>query len=155
MRFSNIVVGLDGSSMSRHALVTALDLAGPDTRLTAVSVEENLPHYAAIRGEVDENKRAADEFFAALAREAVALAREYGVTLEHRILRGHAAVALVEYAREKGADLIVIGQSGHSGVWGTFLGTTADKIIRHAPCSVLVVRPDHGRDHRETSRGGG
>jgi nucleotide-binding universal stress UspA family protein len=141
MMFSNIVVGLDGSPPSRQALVAALNLAGPDTRLTVVSVEEDLPHYVAMRGEFDENKRAADEFFARLGREAVALAGQYGRTIEHRILVGHAALALVEYAREHKADLIVIGHSGHSGIWGTFLGTTADKIMRHAPCSVLVVRP--------------
>jgi nucleotide-binding universal stress UspA family protein len=57
------------------------------------------------------------------------------------LLRGHAAQRVVEFARKEGADLIVIGHSGHSSVWGTFLGTTADKIVRHAACSVLVVRP--------------
>jgi nucleotide-binding universal stress UspA family protein len=141
MKFANIVVGLDGSPLSRQALVAAFELAEPETRVTAVSVEENLPHYVAMRGEFDENKRAADEFFIKLGQEAVALGKQYGLAVEHQILMGHAAMTLVEYARDHGADLIVIGQSGHSGIWGSFLGTTADKLVRHAPCSVLVVRP--------------
>jgi hypothetical protein len=39
-----------------------------------------------------------------------------------------------------GADLVVIGHSGLSGVWGLFLGTTAEKVSRHAACSVRIVR---------------
>jgi hypothetical protein len=35
---------------------------------------------------------------------------------------------------------VVIGHTGHSGVWGLFLGTTAEKVSRHAACSVLIVR---------------
>lgn len=45
-----------------------------------------------------------------------------------------------QYALEVGADLLIIGHSGHSGIWGRLLGTTADKVVDHAPCSVLVVR---------------
>lgn len=53
---------------------------------------------------------------------------------------GNVAKSIVEYAATGAFDLLVIGQTGQSGVWGTFLGTTADKVVRHAPCSVLVVR---------------
>jgi nucleotide-binding universal stress UspA family protein len=146
MSFSRVVVGLDGSVQSRQALLAAFDLVGPAGVVLAVSVEENLPRYAAVRGEVDEAKLAADEFFGRLGEEAEAAAKEYGCKLERKLLRGHAAQQIVDYARQANADLIVLGHSGHSGVWGTFLGTTADKIVRHAPCSVLVVRPKQERD---------
>jgi len=53
---------------------------------------------------------------------------------------GHAGQVLPHYALEVGADLLIIGHSGHSGIWGRLLGTTADKVVDHAPCSVLVVR---------------
>lgn len=43
------------------------------------------------------------------------------------------------YAREKNASVIVIGTHGHS-VLDTLLGTTAARVVNHAPCSVLVVR---------------
>jgi nucleotide-binding universal stress UspA family protein len=146
MSFSRVVVGLDGSVQSRQALLAAFDLADAAGAIFAVSVEEDLPHYAAMRGEVDEAKQAADEFFAKLGEEAESAAKDYGRTIERRLLRGHAAQQIVDFARQANADLIILGQSGHSGVWGTFLGTTADKIVRHAPCSVLVVRPKQERD---------
>lgn len=140
MSFSRVVVGLDGSMQSRQALLQAFDLVDPAGVIFAVSVEESLPRYAAVRGEVDEAMLAADEFFGKLGEEAEATAKEYGRKLERKLLRGHAAQQIVDFARRQDADLIVLGHSGHSGVWGTFLGTTADKIVRHAPCSVLVIR---------------
>ncbi|MGI3222693.1 universal stress protein [Streptomyces sp. GTA36] len=42
-------------------------------------------------------------------------------------------------AEQHRADLIAMGRSGHSSVWGRFLGSTAEKVSRHAPCSVLIV----------------
>jgi|GEM_PF-5930260 len=37
-------------------------------------------------------------------------------------------------------DLILVGHSGLSGVWAAFWGTTAEKVNRRAPCSILIVR---------------
>jgi nucleotide-binding universal stress UspA family protein len=47
---------------------------------------------------------------------------------------------MVRAAERHRADLIVVGHSGHSSVWGRFLGSTAEKTGHHAPCSVLIVR---------------
>ena len=47
--------------------------------------------------------------------------------------------ALCEVARNRGVDLVVIGSHGYSGV-DRLIGTTAAKVVNHAPCSVLVVR---------------
>jgi nucleotide-binding universal stress UspA family protein len=63
-----------------------------------------------------------------------------GVLVETEVLLGHPAQQIVQAAQEHHVDLIVVGHSGHSGVWGMFLGTTAEKVSRHAPCSVLIVR---------------
>lgn len=58
---------------------------------------------------------------------------------------GHPAQELVRAAEELGADLIVLGHSGHSAIWGTFLGTVTEKVSRHATCSVLIVRQPRAR----------
>ncbi len=79
-------------------------------------------------------------FFGHVMDEARAVATEQGVTLETEVLVGHAAQAIVQRAQQLGADLIVLGHSGHSSVWGNLMGTTADKVAHHAPCDVLVVR---------------
>jgi nucleotide-binding universal stress UspA family protein len=53
---------------------------------------------------------------------------------------GHPAQELVKAAKDVGADLIVLGHRGHSAIWDTFLGSVAEKVSRHAQCSVLIVR---------------
>jgi len=49
---------------------------------------------------------------------------------------------ICEAAREKQADLVVIGSHGYRGL-DRLLGTTAAKVVNHAHCSVLVVREPH------------
>jgi nucleotide-binding universal stress UspA family protein len=99
-----------------------------------------LPKYAASIGEIDETAEQGRAYLADLLAEAKARAATAGVALETEEAAGQPADAIVRHASEHGHDLIVLGHSGHSGIWGTFLGTTPDKAVRHARCSVLVVR---------------
>jgi nucleotide-binding universal stress UspA family protein len=46
----------------------------------------------------------------------------------------------VSFAKEGNYDLIVIGHSDHSELWGRLLGDTADRVSDHAHCSVLIVK---------------
>ncbi len=78
--------------------------------------------------------------FERIQEQAKALAAESGITLYTDISAGHVAQNVVKYAEQGGFDLLVMGHSGHSGVWGDFLGATAERVSRHAPCSVLIVR---------------
>lgn len=55
------------------------------------------------------------------------------------MLKGHSSRSLVEYANETGADLIIAG-SHKPGLSDYFLGTTAARLVRHAPCTVMVLR---------------
>jgi len=48
--------------------------------------------------------------------------------------------ALCEVAKDENADLIIVGSHGRSGFSRAVLGSVAEKIVRHAPCPVLVVR---------------
>jgi CBS domain-containing protein len=63
------------------------------------------------------------------------------VRLEVASRRGHAAEAIVTYAAEVDADLIVIGATGHERPWSLTAGGTARRIANEAGCAVLVVRP--------------
>ena len=47
---------------------------------------------------------------------------------------------LVQAAADQNCDLIVVGHSDHSELWGRLLGDTADRISDHAHCSVLIVK---------------
>jgi len=56
---------------------------------------------------------------------------------------GDARSTIVDFARQWGADLIVIGSHGHKGWERLLLGSVAESVVRHATCSVLVVRHLH------------
>ena len=105
-----------------------------------VSVEERLPAYAATVGEVDEEERFEDHYFRRLHHDARRLADFRRVPFSHEIVAGHAAQVLVRVAKANGHDLLVIGHTGHSRLHDLFLGSTADRVVEHAPCPVLVVR---------------
>lgn len=68
--------------------------------------------------------------------------REIGARVIARssVRTGKAAYEIEQYAGEESIDLIIIATHGHSGVEHVLFGSTAEKVVRHAPCPVLVVR---------------
>jgi len=64
-----------------------------------------------------------------------------GLEVEELIVHGDAAAEIVRVAREREVDLIVVSSHGRTG-WGRILfGSTAEAVVRHATCPVLVVKP--------------
>jgi nucleotide-binding universal stress UspA family protein len=63
-----------------------------------------------------------------------------GVKVRTHLLEGPTDKAIVEFASEQGADWIVVGTHGHTGFKHVLLGSVAERVVRHAACSVLVVR---------------
>lgn len=57
---------------------------------------------------------------------------------------------IADAAREHGADLLVLGTHGYTGLKHVLLGSTAERVVRHAPCPVLVVR-EQEKDCAETT----
>jgi nucleotide-binding universal stress UspA family protein len=138
-----IAVGFDGSTGSWKALKEAARLASLDqAKIFVISIEE-LPSFPSTVGEVIEEQDSKESCFHKIHSEAEEVLLRAGMDLKNvsmQIKIGHPAKKLTEYVTSINADLLVLGHSGHSGVWGSFLGTTADKVIRHATSSVLVVR---------------
>jgi nucleotide-binding universal stress UspA family protein len=139
--FRNLLVGYDGSPGSHAALRAALRLAAESGgRVTAMTVQHHLPRYGATIGEVDEERLVEQAEARRLAKEVRAEADEHGIAVETRVVPGHPAHELVQAAKQVRADLIVLGHSGHSALWGALLGATTERVSRHAHCSVLIVR---------------
>jgi len=67
-------------------------------------------------------------------------AADGSVPVEHLMLRGDPAEEIVEFARERPCDLIVMGTHGRSGVSRVIMGSIAESVTRAAPCPVLTVR---------------
>jgi len=59
---------------------------------------------------------------------------------EATVAAGHPAETIVHVAQERGADLIVMGTHGRTGLRHAILGSVAEKVVRLAPCPVLTVR---------------
>ena len=66
------------------------------------------------------------------------------VAVSHTFLEGDPAGEIVNYARDAGIDLIVMGTHGRTGIERMVLGSVAEKVLRDAPCSVLVVKIPRG-----------
>jgi len=68
-----------------------------------------------------------------------------GIPVHHVFLEGDPAAEIVRYAIDVGIDLIVIGTHGRTGVERLLMGSVAERIMRDAPCSVLVVKLPKGQ----------
>jgi nucleotide-binding universal stress UspA family protein len=80
-------------------------------------------------GEVDEAFREQTWVLRERQQQALHVADEHGVAQRKAIIdMGHAAQLIVAAAEREQADLLVLGRSGHSQVWGRFMGSTADTI---------------------------
>ena len=75
-----------------------------------------------------------------MLQRARALAEHQGIKLQTHVLAGHPVRDIVELAGELQADLLVIGATGHSAFYERMIGSRADRIIRLAPCPVLVAK---------------
>ncbi len=143
--FGHIVFATDFSEHADRAFDTAVALARQNrARLTLLHVvtpglpilpgqpapsrkERPDPHAIAeqVRGYLDERY----------------LPRAEGVEVSVRVRRGYPSVEIVEEIKDAGADLVVLGSQGLSGMGLVILGSVADRVARKAPCSCLIVRP--------------
>lgn len=70
-----------------------------------------------------------------------------GLEVEELIAHGDAASEIVRIARERQIDLVVISSHGRTGLGRILFGSTAEAVVRHASCPVLVVKPS--QDEKE------
>jgi nucleotide-binding universal stress UspA family protein len=139
--FKKILVAYDGSKGGKLALSRAAALSKHDgSLLSALWVQEPMPRYSDLPGEPEDQAESGDFYFKERAKEVQTVAAEYEVAIPTITRRGHAAKTIVEYAKEGNFDLVVLGHSDHSEMWGRLLGDIADRVCDHAHCSVLVVK---------------
>jgi nucleotide-binding universal stress UspA family protein len=143
--FRRIVHASDFSRASARALTLALALArSRGARLTVVHVLT--PPSPFVGGELSaaptwqaleaRGRRAARRGLARLAARAARV----GVRVEPRLLEGPPAEAITGFARRRGADLVVIGTHGRTGLRRALMGSVAARVLALASCPVLTVR---------------
>ncbi len=139
--FKRVLVAYDGSEGAQAALRLGIGLAkSPGTELYSISVEEHLPRYAATIGEVEDAREQIDEHFRALTKQARDWAALQGVDLETVVRQGHELKSILDFARQRRCDLLLLGSHGYSRVFERVIGSTSPSLVRLASCSVLIVR---------------
>lgn len=135
IRIRHIVYPTDFSSYSTQAYFYAAGLAEKyGAELTVVFV-----HNATS----DEADRGPDYWKAQLDQ---VVPHNDKVTVRHAFLTGDAATEIVKFAADRRADVIVIGTHGRTGLDRLMMGSVAERVVRDAPCSVLVVKLPRHRD---------
>lgn len=138
--YRTILFATDGSPYSEAAAENAVDLASQyDAALHVISVVEvDVAFSEAITDQMLDDletrgQRAVDK--------VAATARERGVTdVQTAVVRGAPHRAILDYAEEHDADLVVVGTHGRKGLDRLLLGSVAERVLRTATRPVLVVR---------------
>jgi len=129
-----VPVSFDEERDAGQAIDVARKLAGEGAHITLLHVIEQVPAYAttfASQSYLEEAKTAVQ---GQLDQMAEGIPNAEGVVIE-----GHSGRAILDYAKEKWSDCIVIA-SHRPGLQDYFLGSTASHVVRHARCAVHVGR---------------
>ncbi len=145
VEFKSIVIATDGSPYSTTAASEAIGIAKKNnSKLTVISV---VPAELATPMDVDfaatgrellgEKEMQAAEKNAKAVKEA---ALKEGVAVQAFVMTGKPADAIIETAKEKSADLIIVGSHGRTGIKRLLMGSVAERVIVMSACAVLVVK---------------
>jgi len=144
MQIKTILFPTDFSNGARAAMDYALSLA-QDYKANLVLLyviqdisiaEWYIPSSISAADLVEDMQKSADREMEKWGGEAAAKVS----TIEKLVVRGVPFVEIIRVAKEKNADMIVIGTHGRTGIDHMLFGSTAEKVVRKASCPVLTVR---------------
>ncbi len=129
-----IPVALDQEKLAPRKIAIARHLLSAGGQITLLTVLEEVPGFVAEFVDMKPVNHLSQRIKAKL--DEVAGGAE-DITTD--VVTGKAGVQVAIYAEEKGADLIIVG-SHHPSAKDYFLGSTASRVARRAPCSVYILR---------------
>ena len=138
--FGKILHANDGSDPAFRALALALEIAQQNAAALHIVCVEEVPYIPEYIEEVREEARTAGRRFHGVLQKARSLAQQHRIEIETHVQAGHPVRTIVDLANELGADLLVIGATGHSQLYERMIGSRADRLVHLAPCPVLVVK---------------
>lgn len=145
--YKRILVPLDGSALAERALPHAAEIARcmqSTVWLLRITLRQDYVTSPAGGGalypeEVLERDR--EDATTYLKSVEARLSHDYSnLIVATEALAGSAAEAIIDYARERGMDVIVMSSHGRSGLSRWVYGSVADKVLRGAHCPTLIVR---------------
>jgi nucleotide-binding universal stress UspA family protein len=134
---SSVLFAYDGSDPARRALEYASRLA-PDDDVAVISVAPALieaPHTAEYTDPRHDPAQAKRDL-----EEAQGVLETRGAKVEAILATGNPAAEIIKAAEERAARLIVVGSRGQHAFERFLVGSIAERLVRHAPCDVLIVR---------------
>ena len=139
MQLKKILVAVGGTSVDPDVLRLAAALAKPvKAAVVAVHVIEvrwNLPLDAVLEPELDRGEE--------LLGQAAKLAEQAGIRIETELLQAReAAAAIIDTARERGVDLVLMGMPYRTRIGRVHVGKTVQDVYVGAPCAVLAYRQE-------------
>lgn len=139
MQLKRILVAIGGASVDPDVIRLALTLARPTkAEVIAVHVIEvrwNLPLDAVLEPELDRGEQ--------VLGEAAKIAEKGGQKIETELLQAReAAAAIIDTARERGADLVLLGMPYRTRLGRVYVGKTVQNVYVGAPCAVLAYRQE-------------
>ena len=146
IHFKTILVPVDFSSFSLNSLACAVGFARQfGARLLVLHVVE-IPFVGSGYGEIELPPMPGDLAAVAVERLGQLVQASVGdrVPAATAVRLGQPWFEITEAAREGGADLIILGTHGYTGMKHILMGSTAERVVRHAPCAVLVMRQREG-----------
>jgi nucleotide-binding universal stress UspA family protein len=138
--FKKILIANDGSEGAFKALDNAFRLAHSHKAQAHMICVEEIQWIPGSREEVIGDKEIADRKFAEVVAKSEAEAKHHRVKLISHILMGHPVPAIVDFIEREGFDLLVAGFMGHSALYSRVIGSTTDRLVELAPCTVLIVK---------------
>lgn len=136
--FETVVVGADGSETAAEAVRQAIELVKlTGGRLHVVSAYRH-EHFSTAESAEAPGVLGSRDLAESVVANHVSRARAAGIESEGHAKSGDAADAICDVAGEVGADLIVVGNKGMSGV-RRVLGSVPNSVAHHAPCNVLIA----------------
>ena len=143
MTAQHILVPTDFSAYADQALDYAIDLAQKlQARLTLVHIIDTTP-LGVVEGATMLPPSYWQELETGVAQrmeESLKPIHDVGLQGETVIVHGVPFQAIIDTAKEKGVDLIIMGTHGRTGLTHVLMGSVAEKVVRLAPCPVLVTR---------------
>lgn len=148
MKLTRILVGIDFSEQASAALAQAEVLAKSHSAelvlVHAMGITEGGLYVYDVSGRHDEPwKRYVRQHMDGTRQELMVLAdaaRSGGIRVAHHLATGFADEALIDEAKARNADLVVVGTHGRTGLDRFLIGSVAERVTRLAPCHVLVAR---------------
>ncbi len=155
--FSHILVGVDNSPASLHAVALAARLTREHSgRLTLVHVVDWLPLVAEVESSaagalIDPSPIVSGlrQHGEAVLAQAAESAARFGVDAERELVEGVAAQTILSSAAREHCSLIVMATHGRRGLSRFFLGSTTEAVLRESTIPVLTVRPETKIAHSE------